>query len=139
MGLLHPPPARGSVLGQRGMVLIAIGGLHVLAVAGLLHAGLRPPAAAEAPVLQAVFLSAEPQPQAPRPELQPEFEPPPVQLPVMQLPAIQTPAEATAITVAWVSEPPREAAPRPVSNVDANVPVPVETVDYLDQVRPQYP
>jgi protein TonB len=139
MGLLHPQSARRAALGRRGVVLTAIAGLHTLAVAGLLHMGLRPEATVEEPVMQTVFLSAD-VPEVSAPELKPEFEPPPVQLPVMQVPQIQIAAE-TAITVAWVPEPPRAPVPPPVAAVavDASIPVPLEAIDYLDQARPQYP
>lgn len=138
MGLLHPQSARRAALGRRGAVLAAICGLHVLAVAGLCHMGLRPEVAVEEPVMQAVFLSSD-APQVSAPELKPEFEPPPVQLPVMQVPLIPAAAE-TAITVTWVPDPPRAPAPPSVAAaVDLSAPVPLEAIDYLEQARPQYP
>lgn len=137
MGLLHPQSARRAALGRRGVVLTAICGLHALAVAGLLHMGLRPEVAVEEPAMQAVFLSSD-APQVSAPELKPEFEPPPVQLPVMQVPLIPVAAE-TAITVALVSEPRAPAPPPVAAAVDVSAPVPLEAIDYLQQARPHYP
>lgn len=139
MGLLRPATPRFGRIGGRGSVLLAIGGLHVAAVAGLMHMGVRPAQTPAVVAIQAVLLHAE-QPREARPEVVVQLEAPPIEIPPVLIEPQRMPPQPTAIRVSLkVAEPPQQAAAQNIVAVDADVPVELQTVDYLERVEPRYP
>ena len=139
MGLLRPDSSRFSWAARRGAVLLSICGLHVAAVAGLLHVSLRPAEApASPPPIQAVLFQAQ-QPQEHRPQVEVLMELPAIDIPPVLIEPRWTPPQPTAIRVSMTPEPPQQAAAATVAVFDANMPVELQTVDYLQRVEPRYP
>ena len=140
MGLLHPGRPTLHHAGRRGLVLAVIAGLHVAAVAGLMNMSLQPaPAVAAAEPIQAVLLQSE-APQQARPKLEPEFRLPDIEVPPVLIVPQWTPPPPTAIRVSTHSQPqPTAPAAAVTAVIDADIPVELQTVDYLQRVEPRYP
>jgi protein TonB len=138
MAFFPPGPARIRRLGPRGIALVAIGALHAAAVAGLLQMGIRPAEPVVATPIQAVLLQAADQPQQARPKLEVQMELPQVQIPPVYIEPFQMPAQPTAIRVSPDRAAPAQIAAS-VTPVDADIPVELERIDYLERVEPRYP
>ena len=139
MGLLHPGSSSGlHWLGSRGAVLGAIGGLHVAAVAGLMHMGVSPFKTEEPQPIQAVLMPME-QPRDARPQLEPVMKMPDIVVPPVYIKPHLMVEQPTAIRVSLQREvAPQPAAARP-STGDSDAPVELQTVDYIERVEPRYP
>lgn len=138
MGLMRSSPRHGRTAGRAG-AFVAVVGLHVVAVAGLLHMRYSERIKPE-PAIQVVSLSmdqpAEEAPPAPKVEL---MEPPPVDV-VVPLVTIDIAQPMTAIT----PPPPQRAQPvRQLQPVSLGEPAPLmlrdDELDYLDAPPPRYP
>lgn len=140
MGLLRSESSGRSWARRRGGAILSIAGLHVAAVAGLYHAGvIRPDPKPDVQAIKVAFL-ATPKQEPPRPE-QPLIEPPPpVSIPVLRIDIpIDMPVPRTAITATPTPPAPPPPSPMPVAAVADDIPVLVDTVDYLYQEPPRYP
>lgn len=137
MGLLRPDSSSYGRAARRGSVLVAICGLHVVAVAGLLHMNVRPAEIPPSPPIQAVLFQAQ-QPQEQRPQVEVLMKLPAIEIPQVLIEPRWTPPQPTAIRVSLSPQPPQQAATS-VTAIDANVPVELQTVDYLQRVEPRYP
>ena len=96
-----------------------------------------PPTLVTTDPIQAVLLHAE-LPEQPRPQIEPQFALPAIEVPPVLIHVQQAPPP-TAIRVA-THRPPQTAVVATIpAVVDADVPVEVESVDYLQRVEPRYP
>jgi len=140
MGLLQPARPTLHHAGRRGLVFAGIAGLHVAAVAGLMNMTmLPPPATAVSEPIHAVLLQSE-APQQARPKLEPQFRLPDIEVPPVLIAPQWTPPQPTAIRVSTHSEPqPAAPAAAVTAVIDADIPVELQTVDYLQRVEPRYP
>ncbi len=138
MGLLQTRPASQRHLGARGVALLAIGGLHAAAVAGLLHMGIAPAEGEVAPPIQAVLLQSD-QPRQAAPELQVQMELPAIEIPPVSIMPFEIPVQPTALRVALTPPPAAAAVTAAPAAIDADIPVELETIDYLERVEPRYP
>lgn len=138
MGLLRSESSNQSWLKQKGSAMLAIVALHVVVVGALMHMGvIRVEAEPEPVAIKIAFLNDKP-PEPPRPE-QPRIEPPVVVMPppLVDIP-IDMPLPPTAITVVARAEPPSPPA-APMQSMDSDIPIPVDSVDYLYKEPLRYP
>lgn len=138
MGLLQPAAPGPGHVGGRGVILAAIVGLHGAAVAGLMHMNAVVPSVETAPPIRAVLLQADPV-QEQRPQIEPDLSLPEIQIPPVLVPLQWSAPPPVAIQVST------RTAPQPASSsaagdaVDADVPVQLQSIDYLQRVEPRYP
>lgn len=137
MGMLRQ--SSGSWLRRRGGAVAVIAALHGVAVAGLYQAGvIRPDPMPDVQAIKVAFLST-PQQQPPRPETPDIAPPPPVSIPLVRVDIpLDAPAPRTAITATPAPQQPPAVAMQ-VAEPGDDVPVAVDSVDYLYQEPPRYP
>jgi periplasmic protein TonB len=139
MGMLRSE-SNLSWLRRRGVAVLAIGAVHVLALAAMVHMGvIRPDPEPQVIAIKVVSLAREPQQQPQRPE-QPQLERPRIAPVVVPMPHVEIPLDdvtpPTAIRVVAAAAPP---SPPVAQQASLDAPVPVDTVEYLRQVPPRYP